>query len=122
VRAKQLTTLRFYCQSWSFAFIREGLQRYPIEHTRYSKPLPGDTWWHHAKAPHVLEPGGPSDSHPYPVELDLPSWTVERDVDLRNWLFGFGAGVRIEHPDAIRQELVQRCQTALAANGGSAHQ
>jgi hypothetical protein len=121
VRARQLTTPRFCCQSWSLAFIREGLQRYPIEHTRYSKPLPGDTWWHHAKAPHVLEPGSPSDSHPYPVELDLPSWTVERDVDLRNWLFGFGAGVCIESPDALRQELVQRCEEAMTANGSSAH-
>jgi hypothetical protein len=38
------------------------------------------------------------------VELDLPSWTVERDVDLRNWLFGFGAGIRIEAPVALREE------------------
>jgi predicted kinase len=104
VRAQALTTLRFCCQSWSFAFIREGLQRYPIEHTRYSKPLAGDTWWHHPKAPHVLDPGSAADSHPYPVELDLPSWTVERDVDLRNWLFGFGAGIRIEAPAALREE------------------
>ena len=104
VREQALTTLRFCCQSWSFAFIREGLQRYPIEHTRYSKPLPGDTWWYHPKAPHVLEPGSPTDSHPYPVELDLPQWTVERDVGLRGWLFGFGAGVRIEAPLALREE------------------
>jgi hypothetical protein len=104
VRAQALTTLRFCCQSWSFAFIREGLQRYPIEHTRYSKPLAGDTWWHHPKAPHVLDPGSAADSHPYPVELDLPSWTVEHDVDLRNWLFGFGAGIRIEAPAALLEE------------------
>jgi hypothetical protein len=38
------------------------------------------------------------------VELDLPSWTVERDVDLRNWLFGFGDGVRIESPTAMQEE------------------
>jgi predicted kinase len=103
-RAKQLTTLSFCCQSWSFAFIREGLQRYPIEHTRYSKPLVGDTWWHHPKAPHVLEPGSPTDTHPYPVELDLPVWTVGRDVDMRNWLFGFGAGIRIGSPAQLAAE------------------
>jgi hypothetical protein len=72
--------------------IREGLQRDPIEHTRFSKPLAGEHWWHHPDAPHVLEPGSPSDTHPYPVELDLPPWTVERDIDLCNWLFGFGDG------------------------------
>jgi hypothetical protein len=115
IRAQQLVTLRFCCQSWCFAFIREGLQRYPIEHTRYSRTLKGDTWWHHPKAPHVLEPGFLTDSHPYPVELDLPSWTVDRDVDLRNWLFGFGAGVRIESPEALRLELLERCQKTIQA-------
>ncbi len=47
-----------------FAFVREGLHRYLIEHTRLSLPLPGDTWWHQ-------------------VDLDLPSWTVAADIDLR---------------------------------------
>jgi len=114
IRAKQLVTLRFYCQGWAFAFIREGLQRYPIEHTRFSQPLSGERWWHHPNAPHVLEPGSPSDSHPYPVELDLPPWTVERDIDLRNWLFGFGAGIRIDSPQALRDEHRQKLEQALA--------
>ena len=113
VRAKAMGTLRVCCQSWSFAFIREGLQRYPIEHTRYSKPLKGDTRWHHPKAPHVLEPGSPSDTHPYPVELDLPRWTIASDVDLRNWLFGFGAGIRIEQPAELVLEHRQWLQAGL---------
>ena len=80
IRAKQLVTLRFCFQGWWFAFIREGLQRYPIEHTRFSKPLAGEHWWHHPDASHVLKPGSPSSTYPYPVELDLPSWTVKRDI------------------------------------------
>ena len=116
-RSQMLITLRFCCAPWAFAFIREGLQRYPIEHTRFSKPLPGDSWWHHPKAPHVLEPGRSSESHPYPVELDLPPWTVAADIDLRSWLFAFGGGIRIESPDVLRQELVDRCQEAIGANG-----
>ena len=36
----RVCTLRFCCQPWCFAFIREGLQRYPTENTRYSRPLP----------------------------------------------------------------------------------
>ena len=115
-RSQALVTLRFCCAPWAFAFIREGLQRYPIEHIRFSRPLAGDSWWHHPKAPHVLEPGTASDSHPYSVELDLPLWTVAADIDLRSWLFAFGGGIRIESPDALRQELVQRCHDALAAN------
>jgi predicted kinase len=113
-RERELRTLRFCCQGWCFAFVREGLQRYPIEHTRLSLPLPGDTWWHHPKAPHVLEPGSPADSHPYPVELDIPSWTMAADIDLRIWLFAFGAGIRIESPPELRQEHQERLQAALA--------
>jgi hypothetical protein len=115
-RSQALVTLRFCCAPWAFAFIREGLQRYPIEHTRFSKPLPSDSWWHHPKAPHVLEFGAADASHPYPVELDLPLWTVAADIDLRSWLFAFGGGIRIESPDALRQELVDRSQEAINAN------
>ncbi len=62
----------------------------------------------------MLEPGSPSDSHPNPVELDLPPWTVERDIDLRNWLFGFGAGIRIDSPEALRHEHRPKLERALA--------
>ena len=75
---------------------------------------------HHPKAPHVLQPGSPADSHPYPAELDLPSWTVAADIDLRTWLFAFGDGIRIEAPQELRQEHQERLQAALAvyASGG----
>ncbi|MEB3360595.1 MAG: hypothetical protein VKI42_00540, partial [Synechococcaceae cyanobacterium] len=116
-RASQLRTLRFSCAAWAFAFLREGLGRYPLEQTRLSRPLPGESWWHHPRAPHVLEPNPPHDSHPYPVELDLPPWTLAHDVDLRRWLFGFGAGIRIEQPTDLRQELLRRCQQVLAVHG-----
>ncbi|MBM5816131.1 MAG: WYL domain-containing protein, partial [Cyanobacteria bacterium K_Offshore_surface_m2_239] len=62
----------------------------------------------------MLEPGSPADSHPYPVELDLPPWTLERDIDLCTWLFAFGAGIRIEAPAELRQEHQERLQAALA--------
>ena len=52
------------------------------------------------------------------MELDLPPWTVAADIDLRSWLFAFGGGIRIESPDALRQELVERCREAMDVNGG----
>jgi hypothetical protein len=42
---------------------------------------------------------------------------VAADIDLRSWLFAFGGGIRIESPDALRQELVQRCREGMEANG-----
>ncbi len=64
LRARQLVTLRFCCQGWAFAFIREGLQRYPIEHSRFSRPLPGDHWWHHPNAPTCSSPAAPPTAIP----------------------------------------------------------
>jgi len=49
------------------------------------------------------------------VELDLPSWTVAVDIDLRSWLFAFGGGIRTESPDALRQELVDRCRELIGS-------
>ena len=117
IAASHLITLRFCCQDWAFAFIREGQQRYPLECTRFSRPRRGDRWWFHPQAPHVLKPNAATASHPYPVEFDLPPWTVERDVDLRNWLFAFGAGIRIESPQALAAEQQRLCLQALAVYG-----
>ena len=66
----------------------------------------------------MLEPGPADSSHPYPVELDLPSWTVAADIDLPSWLFAFGGGIRIESPDVLRQELVDRCRESIGVKGG----
>ena len=49
--------------------------------------------------------------------IQLPvSWTVAADIDLRSWLFAFGGGIRVESPDVLRQELVQRCREGMEAN------
>lgn len=50
------------------------------------------------------------------MELDLLPWTVAANIDLRSWLFAFGGGIRIESPEALGQELVQRCREAIEAN------
>jgi hypothetical protein len=54
-------------------------------------------------------------SHPYPVEIDLPLWTLERDSDLRRWLYALGGGVRIEAPLSLQREHRHWLQSALAA-------
>ena len=49
------------------------------------------------------------------MEVDLPLWTLERDQDLRRWLYAFGGGVRIEAPLNLQQEHRRWLQSALAA-------
>jgi len=115
-RRRFLDTIRFRCTPAVFAFLREGLQRFPLAATRLSEPLPADRWWRHPQAPHSLAPL-PGSSHPYPIEIDLPVWTIARDVDLRRWLFGFGDGVIIEAPAALRLEHCQRGSSVVALYG-----
>lgn len=89
-----LTAVRFRCTLRVYRFLREGLQRYPLSQMRLSKPLPGDRWRQPAKAPLVLQPIE-GDTHPFPIEIDLPPWTVALDVDFRRWLFGYGADIAL---------------------------
>ena len=66
-----------------------------------------------------LKPNPAGDSHPYPVELLLPRWTVQDDWDLRTWLFRWGAGVRIEQPLALRELQLQQARGVVELYGAS---
>mgnify|MGYP006277869883 CR=1 FL=1 len=94
-----LVRVRFLCTAEIFGFIREGNSRFPLEQMKISGPMPEDSWQHSGLFEQLDPVGG---SHPYPVELILPCWTVENDFDFRRWLFGFGNGVRIEKPIGLR--------------------
>ena len=102
-----LITVRFRCTHRVFRFLREGLQRYPLSQMRLSKTLPADPWRQPSKAPLVLEPIE-GDTHPFPIEIDLPPWTVDRDVDFRRWLFGYGGDVLIDSPRSLVNEISSR--------------
>ena len=95
-----------------FRLIREEPHRFPPEHTTYSRPViseadckpgPGDN----------LAPDPAGDSHPYPVEIRLPRWTLQHDWDLRTWLFRWGAGIRIEQPESLRQQQLQQARAVV---------
>jgi len=73
----------------------------------------GQGWINPALA-QVLPPNPPGDSHPDPVEIDLPPWIHTRGVELRRWLFSHGSAIRIEAPDALRQEQQGQALEVLA--------
>ncbi|WP_158217059.1 AAA family ATPase [Synechococcus sp. 8F6] len=108
--------LRFSCTAWVFNLIRETPRRYPLEHIAFSKAIQGDG----IKDPGtrcILTPNPAGDSHPYPVEFRLPHWTVAHDWDLHNWLFRWGAGIRIEQPIALREKQLQQAQEVVDLYG-----
>ena len=109
-------TLRFSCSPQVFQLIREEPNRFPPEHTAYAKPIAGHSSWSQGPLDR-LAPNPASDSHPYPVELLLPRWTLESDWDLRAWLFRWGAGVRIESPQALRQQHLQQARGVVELYG-----
>ena len=45
------------------------------------------------------------DTHPYPIEIDLPKWTVQEDIDFRRWLLGFREGIVVESPAEFVDEI-----------------
>ena len=100
IRGVCFQMIRFHCTAPVFRLIREEPKRFPAEQTRYSQPLPGDQWT--AGPLDTLTPNGTGSSHPYPVQILLPAWTVQHDWDLRNWLFRWGDGVRIESPIELK--------------------
>jgi len=98
-----LTQVRFRCSTRIYTFIRSGNKRYPSEQMRLSGPLPTDTWKLEARGIQPLPPDPDNTTHPYPVELILPAWTVDSN-DFKGWLFGFGDGLKIEAPEDLRQK------------------
>jgi hypothetical protein len=89
--------LRFSCTPQVFRLIREEPRRFPPEHTAHES----------------LAPNPAGDTHPHPVEIRLPSWTLEHDWDLRNWLFRWGAGIRIEQPCELRELQLQQAREVV---------
>lgn len=103
LREGTLVRVRFHCSARIYAFIRSGNKRYPAEQMRLSGPLPTDNWKADSDTNSVLQPDPNNYTHPYPVEIILPAWTVESN-DFRSWLFGFGGDLKIEAPDVLRKK------------------
>ena len=123
-RRRQLQTLRLSCKSEAYAAIRQGQLPFSLDQIRLERPAKqaeprsaaqGTTAdWVHPELAQVLTPNPTGDSHPHPVEIDLPPWILARGVALRRWLFSHGSALRIEAPEALRQEQQGQALEMLA--------
>jgi hypothetical protein len=123
-RRRQLQTLCCSCKSEAYAAIRQGQLPFPLDQIRLERPalptepaseLQGTTAaWVHPALSQVLAPNASGDSHPHPLEIDLPPWIRARGVALRRWLFSHGCALRIEAPEALRQEQQGQALEMLA--------
>ena len=99
-----------------FAFIGEGTQRFPADQMKMSPKLNG----HLASQTELFCLPRSQDAHyPNRLLLTLPAWSCE-DIDLRRWILGFGAEVKVVAPPELRQQLSDIAQkiTDLYSNCG----
>ena len=104
---KVLTTVRFRATENIYRFLREELKRYPINQIRFAKnssAVFNDRWKDPGTGNFNLEIIK-DDTHPYPIEIDLPKWTVQEDIDFRRWLLGFREGIVVESPAEFVDEI-----------------
>jgi predicted kinase len=123
-RRRQLQTLRCSCKSEAYAAIRQGQIPVPLDQIRVERPAQQaepDSGaqgraadWVHPALSQVLAPNASGDSHPHPLEIDLPPWILARGMALRRWLFSHGSALRIEAPEALRQEQQGQALEVLA--------
>ncbi len=86
-----------------FAFISEGTQRFPIQTMKMSPRNQRQLSQH----PHLFCLPASDDPHyPYRLQINLPVWSLD-DIDLRRWILGFGADVKVIYPEQLRSHIYQ---------------
>ncbi|WP_204138290.1 AAA family ATPase [Halomicronema sp. CCY15110] len=100
------TQVELWCTDKIFAFISEGTQRFPTDQMQMSVRLNG-----HRSSHDTLFCLPKSQDHHYPnrLVLTLPVWSCE-DIDLRRWIIGFGAEVKVIAPPELQQQIVHIAQ------------
>jgi len=112
-RSHLLQTLRLRATAAAMAVLVEELQQLQPHCVRAAAALPGDHWLALPQSCNQLAASS-GDSHPYPLEIDLPPWVITADGELRRWLFSLGSTIRIDAPAALRQEHRRWLAAALA--------
>ena len=86
--------------------MREGLQRYPSNQIRISKPDPKDSWKPISQSLKFFSLERIADNlFPYPIEIDIPNWTLKKDIDFKRWILGFRESILIESPENLVEEV-----------------
>jgi predicted kinase len=110
VRALVSLQMELWFTDRIFAFVSEGTQRFPTEAMKLS---PRDRR-QAAQQPHLFcLPQSQDPQYPHCFQVDLPIWAVD-DIDLRRWILGFGADVKIIEPESLRSRIYQMGQEIAA--------
>lgn len=96
-------TLELWCTDQIFRFISEGTQRFPAAQMKMSPKVGKQK--SQPTALFCLE-RSPDPHYPNRLQVRLPVWCCE-DVELRRWILGFGALVKVVSPVEMQRSIYQ---------------
>lgn len=115
IQSQATLILELWFTDTLFAFISEGTQRFPLAAMKMSpkrpksgSPRPTIPFDALFSLPPSLDP-----TYPNRLQITLPRW-AEQDRDLRRWILGFGAEVKLVAPDVMVAEMAQLSQAFIA--------
>jgi predicted kinase len=100
-------TLELWCNDEVFRFISEGDQRFPPDQIRLSPRLPDSRRPSDPKI-FCLKPTE-DPTYPHRFQVQLPYWALQ-GIDLRRWVWGFQAKVRVVSPVEFVAHLRQAAE------------
>ena len=113
-RLELSVTLELWCNDHIFRFISEGDQRFPTSQLKFSPRLPQSTRPGHPKLFHLPPTGHPT--LPHRLQVQLPYWALE-SVDLKRWILGFEAQVRVIQPQDLVVQFQRDAQAMMVHYG-----
>lgn len=106
IRAAASLQLELWFTDSIFAFISEGTQRFSLSQMKMSPYHPHQAIRH----PDLFSLPRSSDSkYPHRLQITLPIWSIN-DIDLRRWVLGFGAQVKVVAPISIKDIIYKTGQ------------
>jgi len=101
IRDRVTITLELCFTDKLFAFISEGTQRFPEDQMKLSPKLGVQQ---PQKNTLFCLPRSDDPKYPNRLQVRLPQWSIH-DRDLRRWIVGFGADVRVAAPTELMQQI-----------------
>ena len=95
-------TVELWCNDYSFGFISEGTQRFPLEQMQMSLPPKGRDRWLPDRLFTAQLTGDKEFPHRFIVKL--PRWSLQ-DVDLMRWILGFQENVKVVSPIELQEKI-----------------
>lgn len=100
-RAAASIQLELWFTDQIFAFISEGTQRFPLTQMKMSPKLGERS----TKADPLFSlPRSGDPNYPNRLQVQLPQWSTG-DLDLRRWILGFGAMVKVISPPELVEQV-----------------